>query len=138
MNTINAPMKHHHVSSPSTHHRLGYPSAGWFSPEPTSVSPSNFILHKVTSNTTRHAWKNLGGLGAGPQVRWALRNGIRKFFSEPVLTKSKTVAVPRRSRFPVTKSVVSLRCNGWPTTYSDFSVSDTFYRSARSSCMSGA
>ena len=94
MNTTSAPLKHRHGLSSSTHHRLGYPLAGWFSPEPTSVSPSHFILHKVTSNTTRDALKNLGGLGAGPQVRWALGNGIRKTFSESVLTKSKTVADP--------------------------------------------
>ena len=52
------------------------------------------MLHKVTSNTTRDASKNLGGLGAGPQVRWTSRKGIRKSFSESVLTKSKTVADP--------------------------------------------
>jgi len=38
--------------------------------------------------------KNLGGLGAGPQVRWALRKGIRKSFSESILTNRKTVADP--------------------------------------------
>ncbi|TWT96535.1 hypothetical protein Pla100_30180 [Neorhodopirellula pilleata] len=66
MNTTSASMKHRHGLSLSTHHRLGYPLDGWFSPEPTSVSPSNLMLHKVTSNTTRYASKNLGGLGAGP------------------------------------------------------------------------
>ena len=93
MTTMNALMKHRHGLSVSTHHRLGYPLAGWFSPEPTSVSPSNLMVPKVTSNTTRYALKNLGGLGAGPQVRLALRKGIRKSFSESVLTKNKTVAI---------------------------------------------
>src|SRR6056297_571916 len=92
MNTTSAPLKHRHGLSLSTHHRLGYPLAGWFSPEPPSVSSSHFILHKVTSNTTRHAFKNLRGLGTGPQVRWTPRKGIRKSFSESVLTKSMTVA----------------------------------------------
>src|SRR6056297_718266 len=94
MNTTSAPLKHRHGLSLSTHHRLGYPMAGWFSPEPPSVSPSHFILHKVTSNTTRHAFKNLRGLGTGPQVCWTPRKGIRKSFSESVLTKSMTVADP--------------------------------------------
>ena len=94
MRTINVTTRHRTGVSLSTHHRLGYPFAGWFSPEPTSVSPSHVMLRKVTSNTTRNALKNLGGLGAGPQVRATSPERIRKNFSESVLTKSKTVAVP--------------------------------------------
>src|SRR6056297_670203 len=94
MSRLNFATRHRTGMSLSTHHRLGYPLTGWFSPEPVSVSPSLQILQNVTSNTTRHASKNLGGLGAGPQADWALRKGIRKSFSESILTKSKTVADP--------------------------------------------
>ena len=94
MNATNSPISYRHGLSSSTHHRLGYPLAGWFSPEPTSVSPDTVIVHDFTSNTTRYASKNLRGLGVGPQAHLALRKGIRQSFSESVLTKTKTVADP--------------------------------------------
>src|SRR6056297_1885140 len=84
--TLEAPPRFVIVDAPSTrlsHGRLVLTRAAL-----------RFILHKVTSNTTRHAFKNLSGLGTGPQVRWTPRKGIRKSFSESVLTKSMTVADP--------------------------------------------
>ena len=94
MNEAAFAIRHHQGMSLSTHHPLGYPLAGWFSPEPASVSPSVTSLQHVTSNTTRHASENLGGLGAGPHAHCALRQGLRKSFSESILTVSKTVADP--------------------------------------------
>ncbi len=72
------------------------------SAESRCVSPSEFKFNAARRSCKiiehrRHVSKNLGGLGAGPQVRWAFQNGIRKSFSESVLTKSKTVADPTRS-----------------------------------------